>query len=102
VYKLISGGNILFMQLFKHKKAMIGGMKTIVFSIIGAILGMVVVFYLVGNLAPTLTTAAGNISGSGLPLANLFGSNGLLLLLFMVMLLLALIVTAMKMVGNKK
>jgi hypothetical protein len=42
-------------------------MNAMVTKLVGVIIGIVVIFYLVGNLAPTLSTAAGNISGSGLP-----------------------------------
>lgn len=70
-------------------------------NIKGAITGLVLVivlfivsFLLVGNTAGDLTTAADNISGSGLPLASLFSSNGVVLLTFMAGLLISLVVIA--------
>ena len=81
-----------------NKKGLLGNVQGIAFGIVGAILGLVIVFYLVGGLAPTLVVASGNISNSGLPLANLFASNGILLLIFMVVLLVGMIIMAIKMV----
>ena len=60
-------------------------------GVVLVIVGIVVIFYLVGNTAPTLTAAADNISGSGLPLAGLFASNGVVLLIFMAGILLTII-----------
>lgn len=48
------------------------------------ILAIVLTFLIVGNLAGTIIVAAGNISGSGLPLASLFGASGIALIIFMV------------------
>ena len=39
-------------------------------GVVLGIVGIVVVFLLVGNLAPTITDASDNISGSGLPHFN--------------------------------
>ena len=68
--------------------------KGIVTGVVMLIIGFVLVFYLVGGLAPTLTTAAGNISGSGLPLASLFASNGVVMIIFMCGILITLVVAA--------
>ena len=48
-------------------------------GVVLGIVGIVVVFLLVGNLAPTITDASNNISGSGLPLASMFGSSGVVM-----------------------
>jgi len=63
-------------------------------KVIEVILTIVVVFLIVGNLAGTIIVAAGNISGSGLPLASLFGASGIALVIFMVMLLKMIMKTA--------
>jgi uncharacterized membrane protein len=70
-------------------------------KVIGIVIGFIVVFYLVSALAPTLMGAAGNMSASGLPLANLFASNGVILTIFVIFVFVALIYFAMKMKGNK-
>lgn len=62
----------------------------IVIGVVGLIVTFIVTFLLVGNTAADITTAADNISGSGLPLASLFGSNGIVLLIFMAGLLISL------------
>ena len=51
---------------------------------INIIIGVVLVFLIIGNLAATVITAAGNISGSGLPLASLFGATGIVLIIVMI------------------
>jgi hypothetical protein len=65
--------------------------KKIVTGLILGIIGIVVIFYIIGSTAGTLTEASGNISTSGLPLANLFSSNGVVLLIIMAGVLLAVI-----------
>ena len=70
-------------------------------SLVLVIVGIVVVFYIVGALAPTLTDAATNISLSGLPLAGLFGSSGVVILLFMVGVFLAILFAVMRMHKSK-
>lgn len=60
-------------------------------SLVMLIVGIVVVFYIVGGTASTLTDSADNISGSGLPLAGLFSSNGVVLMIFMAGVLLTII-----------
>ena len=66
-------------------------------SIVMVIVGIVIIFYIVGGTASTLTDAADNISGSGLPLAALFASNGVVLLIFMAGILLVIIGVSMSM-----
>ncbi len=70
--------------------------KAFVVGIIFTIIGTILAFLLVGNLAPDITTAADNISGSGLPLASLFASDGIVLLVFMAGLLVSLVVAYLK------
>lgn len=69
--------------------------KAIVSGLVLGIVGIVIIFYLVGNLSPTITTAATNISDSGLPLASLFSSSGVVMIVFMAAILLAVIGLAM-------
>jgi predicted membrane protein len=71
--------------------------KGLVVSIILVIVGFVTVFYLVGGTAGTIVTASQNISGSGLPLASLFSSSGVLLIIFMIAIFVALLLMAFKM-----
>ena len=70
--------------------------SAMVTGLIMLIVGIVVVFYIVGATASTLTTASTNISGSGLPLASLFGSNGVVLMIIMAGILIAIITVALK------
>ena len=70
--------------------------SAMVTGLIMLIVGIVVVFYIVGSTASTLTTASTNISGSGLPLASLFGSNGVVLMIIMAGILIAIITVALK------
>lgn len=60
-------------------------------SVILVIIGIVLIFQIVGNTAEDLTDASDNISGSGLPLASLFESDGVVLLIFMAGILLAIV-----------
>lgn len=83
------------------KAGMMNKVIGLVLGIISIIIGFVIVFYIVGNLAPTLTTAAGNISASGLPLASLYASNGVLMIIFMIMVFLALLIMGFAMVKGK-
>lgn len=71
-------------------------LKNVITGIVLLIVGIVVIFNLVGGSASTLTTAAGNISGSGLPLASLFGSSGVVLMIFMAVILLAVVFMGFK------
>ena len=50
--------------------------KGIVVGVVLLIVTFIITFLIVGNTAGTLTDAADNISGSGLPLASLFSSTG--------------------------
>ena len=71
--------------------------NTIVNIVIGVVLiviGFIVVMTLVGSTAGDLISASDNISASGLPLANLFASSGVLLLIFMVSVFIALVLLA--------
>ena len=90
------------MQLKKlGKKAISGLVKGIAMGVIGVIVAIIVVFQLVGNTASELTGAANNISSSGLPMASLFGSSGVTLLIFMLALFIGVIVLAFKMFSHK-
>lgn len=74
--------------------------KNFIIGVIMTIVGTILVFLLIGNLAPDITTAADNISGSGLPLAGLFGSSGIVLLIFMAGILISLVVAFLKGMHN--
>lgn len=75
--------------------------KGMVTAVILTIIGIIIVFQIVGSTSTDLTLASGNISSSGLPLANLFAANGVVLLVFMAGILLAIIGVAMKMGGKQ-
>ena len=68
----------------------------LVTGIVFVIIGFVIVFYIIGNMAGTITTASGNISNSGLPLASLFSNSGVVLIIFMIAVFMALIILAFK------
>lgn len=68
----------------------------IVTGVVSLIVAIIVVFLIVGNTAGDITDASSNISGSGLPLASLFSSSGVVLLIFMAGILLAIIGISMK------
>ena len=66
-------------------------------GLVTLIVGIVVIFYLVGGMSDVLTDSADNISNSGLPLASLFSSSGVVMIIFMVSILLGIIFVALKM-----
>ncbi len=72
-----------------HKKGL--NISAVITGIVLLIVAIIVSFLIVGNTAGDITNAADNISGSGLPLASLFSSSGVVLLVFMAGLLIALI-----------
>lgn len=71
-------------------------------GLIMGIVGIVVVFYLVSGLAPTLTNAANNISASGLPLASLFSSSGVTIIIIVLAIFVGVIYAAFKMMHTGK
>lgn len=60
-------------------------------GVVLVIVAIIVIFQLVGNTATDITNAANNISSSGLPLAGLFASDGVVPLIYMVGILLAIV-----------
>ncbi len=80
----------------KSKKGAID-LSQIIIGVVLVIIAIIVIFQIVGSTAGDLTDAADNISSSGLPLASLFASNGVVLLVFMAFLLIAVILIAMQM-----
>lgn len=76
--------------------------KNIVVGLVLLIVAFIVTFQIVGSTAGDLSDAATNISTSGLPLASLFASNGIVMLVFMAGLLIALVVMAFSMVKKHK
>lgn len=75
--------------------------KGVVTGVVLLIVTIIVSFLIVGSTAGDLTTAADNISGSGLPLASLFASNGVVLLVFMARLLIAIVTIALSFAKGK-
>lgn len=71
-------------------------------GVVLTIVGIIVIFLLVGNSASSITDAADNISGSGLPLAGLFSSSGVVLLIFMAGIMLAVIGMALGISAMKR
>lgn len=74
--------------------------KGIATGVILVIVTIIVVFQLVGNTSNAIAGASNNITASGLPLASLFASNGVVLLIFMAGILLAIVGLALKMGGK--
>lgn len=74
----------------------------IVTGLVLLIVAIIVSFQIVGNTSGAVTTAADNISNSGLPLASLFSSNGVVLLVFMAGLLIAMVVLSMSFFKGKR
>ena len=69
----------------------IGGLAT---SVVGMLIGLVVVFLLASNLIPVAQVAGDNLSGSGIPLASLFASGGIVFVLIAVAILVFVINSA--------
>lgn len=69
----------------------------VVAGAISVIIGIIVIFNIIGNTSGDLTDAATNITNSGLPLASLFSSSGIVMLIFMAGVMLAVIAMAFKM-----
>lgn len=69
--------------------------NSLVTGVVTGIIGIIIIFLLVGNTAGSITDASDNISTSGLPLASLFNSSGVVLLVFMAGIMLAVIGIAM-------
>ena len=66
--------------------------KRLVTGIIFLIVGIVIVFNILGATAPTLISAANQVNSSGLPLSSLYSNNGVILLILMAGILVALVV----------
>lgn len=82
------------MKLLGNKKGFdVSGKVT---AIILSIIGIIVIFSILGATSTDLTSSADQVSASGLPLANLFSSNGIILLVFMAGILISLIVVFLK------
>jgi hypothetical protein len=69
-------------------------------NLILLILGIIVIFTLLGATASQLIEAGDNVSASGLPLANLFGGGGIIFLIFMAGILLTIVGIALKKRGK--
>lgn len=82
-------------------KMVSGIVRKAALGVIGIIVTFIVVFNLVGGTAGEVTDAAGNISGSGLPLASLFSSSGVLMIVYMIVIFVGLLVIAFKAFGGK-
>jgi len=75
--------------------------QKLVMGVVLIVVGFVAVFYTVANLAPTMIASANNMTASGLPLATLFASSGVLLVIFMIALFVGMIGLAFKMFKGK-
>lgn len=64
---------------------------SVILSIISILIVIEILLTIGGDTAPELKTAADNASSSGLPLANLFSINGILMLIYMTGLFLIII-----------
>jgi predicted permease len=74
-----------------------------IIGIILVIIAVIVIFQLVGNTGASIVTAAGNASASGLPLAGVFfGANGIVLLIFVIVIAMVMIVGLFRMLSQKK
>lgn len=65
--------------------------KKLVSGLILVIISIIIIFQIVGATSTDLTNAAANVTASGLPLSNLFASNGVVLLMYMAGILLGVI-----------
>lgn len=74
--------------------------KLLVTGVVALIVAIIVSFLIVGGTSASLIAAADNISGSGLPLASLFSSTGVVLLVFMAGLLIAIITISLSFAGK--
>ena len=70
--------------------------EQMIVGLILLIVAIIVIFQIVASSAPELIIAADNISSSGLPLAGLFASNGVVLLIFMAAVLIGIVIVALK------
>jgi uncharacterized BrkB/YihY/UPF0761 family membrane protein len=68
-----------------------GKIMALVLGLVILLVGVVIVYSLLGGFAPTLVTTSTQISNSGLPLAGLFSINGIVFIVLMAVILLALI-----------
>jgi hypothetical protein len=86
-------------MMFKEKKAAIS--KTVMNLVFG-FLGIVIVFYLLGALYPTLLSAGASACSSGLPLIGTFfgTSGGVGWIIMGALLLVAIIIAVIKMSGH--
>lgn len=75
---------------------------TLANKLIGVVIAFIIVFFVVGGLAATLISAATQISGSGLPLATLFASGGVIFVIFMIFLFVGLYKVAKSMGSGSK
>ena len=70
-------------------------------KLIGVVVAFILVFFIVGALASTLISASTQITSSGLPLASLFASGGVVFVLFMIFLFVGIYKIAKSMGGGQ-
>lgn len=75
--------------------------QKIVTGLVFAIVGFILVFAILGGTASILQNSTTDVATSGLPLANLFASNGVVILVFMSAILIGLVVMAFKGMKHK-
>lgn len=80
-------------SIFSSKK---GEMMGILYNILMVFVLIIALFYIVGSLASTFISSFGQVSNSGLPLANLFTPSGVLATIFMIALFVIVLVVLLK------
>lgn len=70
-------------------------------GVISVILGIVLVFKILGTSSSTIIDAADNVSASGLPFASFFSSSGIVLMAFMIAIVVTILTISFKMKGSR-
>lgn len=65
--------------------------KAVAGGLVIAIISIIIIMQIVGNTANDVVAGAGNVSSSGLPLASLFSSNGVVMLAYVAGILIAIV-----------
>lgn len=65
--------------------------ETMVSGLIVGVIGVILLFHLVAGTATPVRGAAANVAASGLPLATLFGTNGVMLIAYIAMVIIGAI-----------
>jgi hypothetical protein len=79
--------------------------STMTSGVLSIIVGIIVIFYILGGTAPTLTTAATQISGNSAlfgGVASLFAAGGPIWIVFIIAVFVAILYACMKLFGGHK